>query len=138
MLARSNTEMCLGFPTTPAVTVKNWKSWSQMHQLVMCLAHAVDNEDANAVFREWRAYLSSPAAAPGSNSSQAAMGASQNPHSIEPANLHWQFPKTYFECIVIPNSKWLNILDKDQKTADEQVRWMRFGIPSPLSSILAF
>ena len=108
MWARSDKEMCLGFPTTPAVTAKNWKSWSRMHQLVMCLAYAVHNDDANAVFREWRAYLSSPAGAPGRNSSQATMGASQNPLGIEPADLQRRFPKTYLECIVIPNSRWLN------------------------------
>ena len=120
MWARSDKEMCLGFPTTPAVTAKNWKSWSRMHQLVMCLAYAVHNDDANAVFHEWRAYLSSPAGAPGRNSSQATMGASQNPLGIEPADLQRRFPKTYLECIVIPNSRWLNILDKDRtRTADE-------------------
>ena len=112
MLVRSDKEMCLGFPTTPAVTAKNWKSWSCKHQLVMCLTHAVHNHNANAVFREWRAYLS--------NSSQETMGASQNSHGIEPTYLQQRFPKTYLKCIVIPNSRWLNILDKDlTKTADE-------------------
>ena len=28
MWARSDKEMCLGFPTTPTVTAKNWKSCS--------------------------------------------------------------------------------------------------------------
>ena len=68
MWARSDKEMCLGFPTTPAVTAENWKSWSHMHQLVMCLAYAVHNDDADTVFCEWCAYLSSPAGAPGCNS----------------------------------------------------------------------
>ena len=91
-----------------------------MHLLVMCLEHAVHNYYANAVFREWRAYLFSPAVAPDQNSSQVAMGVPQNYHSIEPADLQLRFPKTYLECIFIPNSRWLNILDKDHtKTADE-------------------
>ena len=48
------------------------------------------------------------------------MGASQNPLGIEPADLQLRFPKTYLKCIVIPKSRWLNILDKDStKTADE-------------------
>ena len=48
------------------------------------------------------------------------MGSSQNPNRIVPAYLQQQFQKTYLECIVIPNSRWLNILDKDcTKTADE-------------------
>ena len=48
------------------------------------------------------------------------MGASQNSHGIEPTYLQQRFPKTYLKCIVIPNSRWLNILDKDlTKTADE-------------------
>ena len=54
-----------------------------------------------------------PAAVPGLNSSQETMLASQNPHSIEPADLQLLFLKTYLECIVIPDSRWLNILDKD-------------------------
>ena len=51
-MARSDKEMCLVFPTTAAVTAKNWKSWSCMHQLVMCLAYAVHHDYANALFRE--------------------------------------------------------------------------------------
>ena len=45
-----------------------------LHQLVMCLAHNVDNAEANTEFCSWRAHLSSPAAAPESTSSP---GASQ-------------------------------------------------------------
>ena len=69
MWARSEKEMAEGFPTTPMVTARIWKSWSRMHQLVMCLAHSVDNEGANMEFCSWRAHLSSPAAAPGRTSS---------------------------------------------------------------------
>ena len=76
MWARSEKEMAEG-PGVPFHSYgycQNVESMEQNHQLVMCLAHSVDNEGANTDFYSWCAHLSSPAAAPVSTSSQ---GASQ-------------------------------------------------------------